>query len=182
MLEGERGSWKGNICSLLVPTCPGGARASRGWAREAQRWGWAHPLLPKDWQPRQGQGPTWQGHGPSLGGSVPAAALRPFASLFRATEVHRGGRAGEGNAWLPPHLFFLPSAPSQAAEASTPGSGAQLKVLSRPPPKRLSTAHFSAGPCPADFSASATAVASYPVHLSTATLSSFQAILPQTAR
>lgn len=54
---------------------------------------------------------------PGGGGTVPAAALRAPARLFRATEVHSGDRAGEGNAWLPPTCSSSHLAPSQAAEA-----------------------------------------------------------------
>lgn len=67
----------------LVPTYPGGARASRGWA---------YPLLPKDWQPQQGSGPNLAGPWAFPGGLCPSSSTE---TLCKSLQGYRGPQWGQ---------------------------------------------------------------------------------------
>lgn len=84
--RGER-EWEGGRSAPLVPTYPGGARASRGWA---------HPLLPKDWQPQQGSESNLAGPWAFPGGLCPSSSTETLCKTLQGYRSQQRGQSRRG--------------------------------------------------------------------------------------
>lgn len=135
-------------------------------------WHQHHPGSPRTGCLSRDQDPTSQGHRPCRW-HCPNSSAWTLCKLLQDYRGPQWGQGRRGKRLTSSTPVLPPTCPISSSIGQHPGTrGAQLKVLSHPPPKWPLTAHFPAGPHPADFSASATAGAAYLVCLSTATFSS----------